>query len=119
MKKLILTGLSFLFAITLTFAQEITPETKAKETVTVLTEKLTLNDDQQKLVYDIILENNKANVALSTDTTLTAETLKEQISNLKTAAESKIAEVLTEDQKATFLKYLEELKAKEEEKVES
>lgn len=119
MKKLILTGLSFLFAITMLFAQEINPENKAKETVTELTEKLTLTDDQQTAIYDVVLEKVKAKVAIKSDTTLTEDAVKQQIEALNTTANSKINELLTEDQKPLFVKYLEEKAARKEEKVEA
>lgn len=119
MKKLILTGLSFLFAITMLFAQEINPENKAKETVTELTEKLTLTQDQQTSIYDIVLEKVKAKVALKADTTLTEDAVKQQIEALSTTANDKINELLSEEQKPLFAKYLEEKQAKKEEKIES
>ncbi|SKB71282.1 hypothetical protein SAMN05660841_01981 [Sphingobacterium nematocida] len=119
MKKLILTGLSFLFAITILFAQEINPENKAKETVIELTEKLTLNDDQQTAVYEVVLEKVKAKVAIKSDTTLTPEAVKQQIEALTTTANTKINELLTEEQKPLFVKYLEEKAAKKEESTES
>src|SRR5690606_5340442 len=118
MKKLILTGLSFLFAITMLFAQEINPETKAKETVTELTEKLTLTEDQQTAVYTIAIEKFTAKVAINSDTTLTAEAKKQQIDAISTAANGKINEQLTDDQKVIFAKYLEEKAGKKEEQVE-
>lgn len=119
MKKLILTGLSFLFAITLTFAQQGNPETKAKETVTELTEKLTLNEDQQKSIYDIVLEKAKSDDALAADTTLKSEDLQKQIETSNTETIAKIADVLTEEQKTLFVKYLEEKSGKKEEQVET
>lgn len=117
MKKLILTGLSFLFAITLTFAQEVTPENKAKESVTELTEKLTLTEDQQTAIYAIVLEKIKGKEAIKADTTLTEDAVKQQIEAIKVNANSKINELLTEDQKPLFVKFLEEKATKTEEKV--
>ncbi|MBE8721447.1 hypothetical protein [Sphingobacterium pedocola] len=115
MKKLILTGLSFLFAITLTFAQQGTAEEKAKETVTTLTEKLTLTEEQQASVYNIVLEKATAKYALKADTTLSEDAVKEQISTLTSTADAKITELLTDEQKAEFAKYVEERNAKKEE----
>lgn len=116
MKKLILTGLSFLFAITLTFAQQSDVETKAKEVTTELTEKLTLTADQQTAVHTIVLEKIKAKHALKADTTQSAEDVKLQIDAIKNTSTSKIAELLNDDQKAIFIKHLEEKQAKKEEK---
>ena len=115
MKKLILTGLSFLFAITMLFAQEINPENKAKETVTELTEKLTLTDDQQTAVYNIVLEKVNAKIAIKSDTTLSADVVKEQIQALTATANGKINDLLTDEQKPLFVQYLEEKMANKKE----
>ncbi|ERJ60088.1 hypothetical protein [Sphingobacterium paucimobilis] len=117
MKKIILTGLSFLFAVTMLFAQEINPENKAKETVTELTEKLTLTDDQQAAVYDIVLEKVQAKIAVKSDTTLSEDVVKQQIEALTATANGKINDLLTEDQKPIFIQYLEEKMANKEEKI--
>lgn len=119
MKKLILTGLSFLFAITLTFAQQGTPEEKATETVTKLTEKLALTEEQQASVYNIVLEQTTAKYALKADTTLSEDVVTEQISTLTSTADAKIIELLTEEQKPEFGKYIEERNAKKAEKKSS
>src|SRR5690606_10351153 len=99
MKKLILTGLSLLFAITLTFAQDINPETKAKQKVDELTQVLTLNEDQQAAIFTIILEKVTAKHAIKADTTIAADVAKQQIDAAKAAAHQKIAEQLNDDQK--------------------
>ncbi|MFZ4863397.1 hypothetical protein ACL9RF_14560 [Sphingobacterium sp. Mn56C] len=113
MKKLILTGLSFLFAITLTFAQgqQVNPETKAQEIVTELTQKLTLKEEQQKVIYAIELEKITAVQAIKANADLDDTTKKEQIRGVKVTANSKISENLTDEQKALFIKYLEEKEA--------
>src|SRR5690606_21193929 len=116
MKKLILTGLSLLFALTLTFAQEGTPEQKAKTTEETLKERLSLTDAQQTAIYDIVLEHKKAKWALKSDTTITPDVAKEQAKSLKATADAKIAEQLTEEQKPLFTKWVEERDAKKEEK---
>ena len=115
MKKLILTGLSFLFAITLTFAQDFNPETKAKEKVDELTQVLTLSEEQQTAIYTIVLEKVNAKHSLKADTTLAADVAKQQMNEIKAASHQKIAEQLTEDQKVIFAKYVEENAKKEEE----
>lgn len=119
MRQLILTGLSFLFAITVLFAQEITPENKAKETVTVLTKKLTLTNDQQTAIYNIVLEKISTKVSIKSDTTLSPETVAQQIEALNTASNTKINELLTDEQKPIFAKYIEEKATKRKEKIES
>ena len=114
MKKLILTGLSFLFAITLTFAQDINPETKAKQKVDELTQVLTLNEDQQSAIFTIILEKVTAKHAIKADTTLAADVAKQQIDAAQATALQKISEQLNDDQKVAFAKYLEEQQGKKE-----
>ena len=114
MKKLILTGLSFLFAITLTFAQDIKPETKAKQKVDELTQVLTLNEDQQSAVFTIILEKITASEAIKADTTLAADVAKQQLDAAKASANQKLSEQLTEEQKVAYAKYLEEKQGKKE-----
>jgi len=114
MKKLILTGLSFLFAITLTFAQDINPETKAKQKVDELTQVLTLNEDQQSAIFTIILEKVTAKQAIKADTTIAADVAKQQIDAAQAAALQKISEQLNDDQKVAFAKYLEEQQGKKE-----
>ena len=112
MKKLILTGLGFLFAITLTFAQEGDAEQKAKETVATLTEKLTLNDAQQTAIYPIVLEAKKTKFSLKADTTLSAEDLQQRIDALETDTHTKVSEQLTDEQKEAFSKYRDQKKSK-------
>ncbi|MGO3194651.1 MAG: hypothetical protein ACTIKE_11595 [Sphingobacterium sp.] len=112
MKKLILTGLSFLFALTLTFAQEGTPEEKAKATVEKLTEKLTLTSEQQTAIYDVILEHKQAKAALKADGSLSADALEQQKGSLKATADAKIAEQLSDEQKPLYTKFVQERDAK-------
>lgn len=114
MRKLILTGLSFLFAITLTFAQDINPETKAKQKVDELTQVLTLNEDQQASIFTIVLEKVSAKHAIKADTTLAADVAKQQIEAAQATAHQKISELLNDDQKVVFAKYIEDQKGKKE-----
>jgi protein CpxP len=114
MRKLILTGLSFLFAITLTFAQDINPETKAKQKVDELTQVLTLNEDQQASIFTIVLEKVSAKHAIKADTTLAADVAKQQIEAAQATAHQKISELLNDDQKVVFAKYTEDQKGKKE-----
>lgn len=118
MKKLILTGLSFLFAITLTFAQDANPETKAREKVTELTQVLTLNEEQQSAIYAIVLEKVNSKHNIKADTTLAEDVAKQQMMDAQNTAHQKIAEQLTDDQKVIFAKYIEEKGNKKEEKRE-
>ncbi|SRR5690606_17209879 len=113
MKKLFLTGISLLFALTLTFAQEKTPEDKAKAVVTELTEKLTLTEDQQKSIYEIVLDSKKSKAALKADATLSPEVLSESIDKLKATTDAQIAEKLSDEQKTLYEKIVSERKNKE------
>jgi len=114
MKKLILTGLSFLFALTLTFAQEANPEQKAQETVVKLTEKLTLTTEQQTAVYPIILEAKTAKAAIKANEELSEEAAKEELAKITADADTKVAAQLTDEQKALYAKYIEERNAAKE-----
>lgn len=102
MKKLFLTGVSLLFALTLTFAQSGNPEDKAREKVTKLTEKLTLTDEQQTSVYDIVLEHAKAKQALKADATQSPEALAEAKNRLQETTDAQIKEKLSDEQKTLY-----------------
>lgn len=108
MKKLILTGLSLMFAVTLTFAQQGTPEEKAQATIVKLTEKLSLTEEQKTAVYPIVLEGKTAMQALEENKELTPEQRQAELAKVAAATDAKIAEQLTEEQKAAFTKHLEE-----------
>jgi len=112
MKKLILTGLTLLIAMSMTFAQDSTPEEKAKVTVEKLTEKLTLTSEQQTSIYKIILELKQAKGALDVDSTSSAVDVQKQKESLKATADSKIAEQLSDEQKSLFTKFVEERDSK-------
>ncbi|MBE8712946.1 hypothetical protein [Sphingobacterium hungaricum] len=118
MKKLILTGLSFLFAITLTFAQQANPEQKAVEAVAELTQKLTLTETQQQAIYPIILEQTKAKHALKEDKTLSPDVLKEQLNTIWATTDAKIVEQLTDEQKPIYAEIVKERQAKKVDKVQ-
>lgn len=111
MKKLMLTGLSFLFAMTMLFAQGVNPEDKAKTAVAELTDKLTLTEEKQAPIYQIVLDQMKGKMALKSDTTLDADMRKGEMKALMSTAHAKINELLTEEQKTLFVKYIEEKQA--------
>lgn len=115
MKKLILTGLSLLFAATLTFAQEINPETKAKEVTIELTEKLSLSEAQQASIYTLVLDKTKLTLSLEADTQLPQEEKDKRIAEAKTNFKNKVSELLTEEQNEAFTKYLDEKEANNKE----
>lgn len=108
MKKLFLTGISLLFALTLTFAQDKNPEDKAKEKVTKLTEKLTLTDEQQTSIYDIVLEHAKAKEALKADATQSPEAVTESKNRLQETTDAQIKDQLSDEQKPLYDKIISE-----------
>ncbi|NGF55304.1 hypothetical protein G5B00_02160 [Parapedobacter sp. SGR-10] len=114
MKKLILTGLGFLFAITLALAQEVDVEQKTKETIATLAEKLTLSDEQQATIYPVVLEAKITKYALKADTALSFQELQQQLHKLKEGSNNRIMEQLNDKQKEQFKKYLAERKSKED-----
>lgn len=111
MKKMILTGMAFLFAITMTFAQETDAEQKTKEKVAKLTEKLTLDDEQQAAIYPIVFEKNQVKLSLKADTSLSQDDVKQQIEKKASEANAKILALLSDEQKELYHKHLEESKA--------
>ncbi|EFK60012.1 hypothetical protein [Sphingobacterium spiritivorum] len=111
MKKLVLTGIGFFLALGLTFAQAQqtqSPEDNAKQVVTVLTQQLTLTEEQQPTVYNATLEYAKAEQALLADNTASKEAKAEQIAKLQAQTDAKIIEVLTDEQKPLFEKIVAE-----------
>jgi|SRR5690606_33453213 len=108
MKKIFLTGISLLFALTLTFAQDANPEQKAQEKVTKLTEKLTLTEEQQTSIYDIVLEHAKAKQAIKADGTQSDEAKAEAKTRLQEGTDAQIKEKLSDEQKALYDKMISE-----------
>ncbi|MFZ4261445.1 hypothetical protein ACFRAE_05340 [Sphingobacterium sp. HJSM2_6] len=115
MKKLFLAVSAVLFSLTLTFAQDINPEEKAKATVTEWTSQLKLTEEQQVQVYNIVLEHKKAKLAIKADTAQTEETKKQQIQALTADLDTKVVELLTEEQKPLYLKIVEQRETKKKE----
>lgn len=107
MKKLILAASAVLFSLTLTFAQEVNPEEKAKQTVTEWTSQLNLTEEQQAEVYNIVLEHKKAKLAVKADTAQAEEAKATQIETLNTDLDSKVGAILTEEQKPLYVKIVE------------
>ncbi len=113
MKKLFLTGISLLFAATLTFAQAVNPEDKAKQETVALTEKLTLTEDQQKTVFDFVLEGEQTKAAVKADATLSPEIIAETLNKVQEHTDAQVAEKLSDEQKEIFAKIVAE-RVKEE-----
>ncbi|WP_333866720.1 hypothetical protein [Sphingobacterium sp.] len=108
MKKLFLAGIGFFLAMSLTFAQQTTPEENATKVVTELVTKLTLNDDQKTAVSTIVLDEEKAISAIIQDSTATADAKKESIAKVQGASDNKIVQLLTDEQKVAYQKYVTE-----------
>lgn len=113
MKKLILTGISLLVAVTMSFAQQVKPEEKAKQETVVLTEKLTLTEEQQQSVYDLVLQGEVSKAALRADETLSPEILIESLTKVQANTDQQVSEKLTDEQKAIYAKIVSERPAEE------
>ncbi|MDF2853024.1 MAG: hypothetical protein K0S31_3709 [Sphingobacterium multivorum] len=108
MKKLFLTGIGFFLAMSLTFAQQTTPEENATKVVTELVTKLTLNEEQKTAVSTIVLNQEIAIAAVIQDATATADAKKESITKIQGESDTKIAQLLTDEQKTAYQKYVTE-----------
>jgi len=107
MKKLFLTVSAFLFALSLSIAQEVSPEDKAKETVTEWTTQLNLTEEQQAQIYDIVLDHKKAKFALKSDTTAAEDNKAQQVDALNANLDKSVNDVLTDEQKPLYAKIVE------------
>ncbi|MVZ63178.1 hypothetical protein [Sphingobacterium humi] len=115
MKKLFLAVSAVLFSLTLTFAQEVNPEEKAKQTITEWTSQMNLTQEQQTQLYDLVLAHKKAKLAIKADTAQTDEAKKaEQIAALSAELDSKVDALLTEEQKPLYAKIVEERASKKQ-----
>ena len=112
MKKLILAASAVLFSLTLTFAQDVNPEEKAKATVTEWTSQLNLTEEQQAEIYNIVLEHKKAKLAVKADTAQAEEAKATQIEALHSDLDTKVGAILTEEQKPLYVKIIESRGAK-------
>ncbi|WP_333625921.1 hypothetical protein [Sphingobacterium siyangense] len=108
MKKLFLAGIGFFLAMGLTFAQQTTPEENATKVVTELATKLTLNDEQKTAVSTIVLDQEKAIAAVIQDSTTKVDVKKENIAKIQGESDTKIAQLLTDEQKVAYQKYVTE-----------
>jgi len=106
MKKLILTGIGFCLALSLTFAQQGTPEETATKATTELVQKLNLNDEQKTAVSTILLDQAKAEQAIAKDSSSSTEVKSEALSKLQTEVDTKVSQILTEDQKSLYQKII-------------
>lgn len=110
MKKLFLAAIGLLFAVNLTFAQDIDPEAKAREKVAKLTEKLALTPDQQGPIHAAILEGLQAKATVKADETMSKDAQKEQIKSIMNDKHEKVKALLTEEQKSEYERIITEKK---------
>lgn len=112
MKKLILTGMGLCLALSLTFAQQVTPEETAAKATTELVQKLNLNDEQKTAISSILLDQAKAEETILKDSTSTTAAKGEPLNKLQTEVDGKVSQLLTEDQKTIYQKVIAERPAK-------
>lgn len=112
MKKQILTGMGLCLALSLTFAQQVTPEETAAKATTELVQKLNLNDEQKTAISSILLDQAKAEETILKDSTSTTAAKVEILNKLQTEVDGKVSQLLTEDQKTIYQKVIAERPAK-------
>lgn len=116
MKRLIFSAILFVGLATTGFSQEMqkrapkTPEERAQHMTDGLDKKLSLTDAQKTQIYQINLERAQAMDKFRAENTRPD---REQVKQQFEASETKILNVLTDSQKATF----NELKAERMEKM--
>lgn len=102
MKKIILTGIGFCLALSLTFAQQILPEQIAANATTELVQKLNLSDEQKIAVSSILLDQTQTEASVLKDSTSTVVVKSQILNKLQTEVDNKIIQVLKEDQKVIY-----------------
>ncbi|MDR3011311.1 MAG: hypothetical protein LBV59_25545 [Sphingobacterium sp.] len=112
MKKLILTGIGLCLALSLTFAQQATPEETAAKATTELVQKLNLNDEQKTAVSTILLDQAKAEQSIAKDSGSSTQAKGEALNKLQNEVDTKVNQLLTEDQKSLYQKMIAERPAK-------
>ncbi|MNT68978.1 hypothetical protein D3C72_2072500 [compost metagenome] len=76
--------------------------------MTELVTKLTLNDEQKTAVSTIVLDQEKAIAAVIQDSTTKVDVKKENIAKIQGESDTKIAQLLTDEQKVAYQKYVTE-----------
>jgi LysM repeat protein len=112
MKKLILTGIGFFLALSLTFAQQGTPEETAAKATTELVQKLNLSDEQRTAVSTILLDQAKTEQTITKDSSTSTQVKTESLNKLQSEVDTKVNQLLTEDQKSIYQKIIAERPAK-------
>jgi hypothetical protein len=117
MKKLGFLLFAILFGATLTMAQpggqRMSTEERAKTTTAELKEKLGLNKDQEKKVYDLNIESGKKMAAMREDMQGGGDrdAMREKMTKMRDDQNKEMKKILTADQYKKYEKYLEEQRA--------
>lgn len=112
MKKLIVLTIAALFAVT-AFGQEkrqSTPEARAEKVTNKMKEKLNLTDEQVAKIKAINLDAAKKKDELKGKGKDQRKEMRTQVKSIEDDRDSKILEVLTEEQKAQYKKMREKSK---------
>ena len=89
-----------------------TPEERAKHRSEKMTKHLSLSDEQQKQVYDIIYSQATQVDALKNNKDITKESRKEQIKAIFQDSDSKLGNVFNKEQSEKWTKMKEKMKEK-------
>lgn len=115
MKKLLMICGMLFSVITFAHAQggnrNGTPEERATKSTAQLTEKLTLNADQQTKIHDILLDQNTQMNKAREDAGDDRKAMRTKMMTLMQSNNDKIKAVLTDDQKKAYDTFLEERRA--------
>lgn len=118
MKKLFVLALAALFTVS-AFAQNKqkgTPEERADKVTNRMKEKLNLSDEQVAKIKAINLDAAKKKEELKAKGKDERKQMRTQVNNIETERDSKIMEVLTEEQKAEYTKMKEKAKDRRQNK---
>lgn len=118
MKKLFVLALAALFTVS-AFAQNKqkgTPEERADKVTNRMKEKLNLSDEQVAKIKAINLDAAKKKEELKAKGKDERKQMRTQVNNIETDRDSKIMEVLTEEQKAEYTKMKEKAKERRQNK---
>lgn len=115
MKKLLMICGMLFGVITFAHAQggnrNGTPEERATKSTAQLTEKLTLNADQQTKVHDILLDQNTQMNKASEEAGDDRKAMRTKMMTLMQSNNEKIKAVLTDDQKKAYDAFLDQRRA--------
>jgi periplasmic protein CpxP/Spy len=120
MKKIVMIVIGVVMGTTFTLAQpgrgyrDMNPEEIAKQQTERLKEILDLNEDQEKQVYELNLETNKKRREMFADMRESGnrEGMRDKFAQIREEENEKMKEILTEEQWNKYQKYLEERRAR-------